>query len=879
MNRSCLYASAVVTAWSLCLPQTVGAEEAKPAGASEGTTSEPNLLLLQVVLENDRLVDDLSAYESGNDILLPLGELARLLTIGITVDRSSRSASGFLLNETQPFRLEAGGSSVVLPTGRETFGPGAVQWIDGDLYVASRLLQRWWPIDFSVDMASLRLNLVAREKLPLQAKREREMNAERLKKNNANSRADPGYPSLRADYDLLSVPFIDSTLALDLRGSDEGVAVNAAYSGFFTGDLLGMEAAAYLSVSKDREAEARITLARHDPEAGLLGPLEARSLVLGSVGLPVIDNVLRGSGVGTGVLVSNRPLGEPGSYQSETLRGELPPGWDVTLYFNDALIAFQQARDDGLYEFADLQLVYGRNEFRLVFNGPLGQSRVEHEVFQLDEKLTAPGELLYTAAFQRDDEGASRQAIQVDAGVFEDVGVTLGGVYVDEGDGSGGRGYANAGARVAFSGAFATLDYVHVLDGGSLIDFAVHTSLAGVSIEASRIWMRDFHSDYFLRRSDPIEVRDRLRLIGALAISDGWKMPFALDLEREMYESGEEALRVQQRLSANVLSTSLTNLLEWRTLNGLDRFSGVLQVSRRLAGFGLRGQAAYSFLPQAQINSLAFTVDKNLGAAGRAYLGVFHDLEMRRSVLTGGFNQNLGDFGIGISGMFASRGEYGLGLQVFTALGRDPQTGELLSDWRPMASYGSLTARVFIDDNLNGMFDEGEDPVENAGILINDSSRQSSRTDEQGVLVLNRLPPRDYIDISLDPGSLEDPQLQPATQGARFLPRPGKAGQVDFPVVLTGEIDGTVYLVEDGTSRAIGNAAVELLNDDGDLVGSTRSASDGFYVLSGVRPGRYQLRISPAQTEQLGLAKAGTVSVTMPPEADFISGIDFHLKK
>jgi hypothetical protein len=871
----------VVAACALLLPATGEAATAEQDGrdsATAGADSELNLLLLEVALDNARLVDVLSGYQSGDDILLPVGELARLLTIGITVDPATQTASGFLLNESQPFRLELDSGTVVLPSGREAYDPRLVRWIDGDLYAASGLLERWWPIDFSVDMASLRLNLVAREKLPLQAKLEREMKAKLLSRNGAASERDLGYPYLRPDYDLLSVPFIDSTLALDLRGSGDHVTVNAAYSGFLTGDLLGMEAAAYLAVSReDQKPEARITLARHDPEAGLLGPLEARSVALGSIGVPAVDNVLRGAGVGNGVLVSNRPLNLPSSYRSETLRGELPPGWDVTLYFNDALVGFQQARGDGLYEFPDQPLIYGRNEFRLVFNGPLGQTRVEREVFQLDERLIAPGEFFYVAAVQRDDDRGSRQTLQVDFSAFEDFGVTLGGVYVDEGTGSPGQGYANAGARIALPGALVTLDYVYAIDGGSLVDFGIHTSIAGMSIEASRIWMDDFHSDFFVRRSDPIEVRDRLRMTGTLTLSESWKLPVAFDLEREKYASGEEALKIQQRLSANVWGASFTNLLEWRTANGLDRFGGVLQVSRRLAGFGLSGQAAYSFMPQARLNSFALSVDKNIGISGRAFLSVLHDLEMRRTALTGGFNRNFGSFGVGISGMFAGRGDYGLGLQLFTAIGRNPRTGEIVSDWRPMASSGTVAAQVFIDDNQNGIFDEGEDPVEGAAFRINGGSRHPARTDTRGVAVLNRLPPKDYVDIGLDPGTLEDAQLQPAVPGVRILPRPGKAEKVDFPIVLTGEIDGTVHLVENGNSRGIGSAVVELLNEAGELIGSTQSASDGFYVLSGVKPGRYYVRISPAQIQELGLAADGAVSVLMPADPDFISGIDFQL--
>lgn len=871
--------TALLTACALLASaDRVAAAEQEGARPGNDSASEAgrNLLLLEPVLDNARLADVITAYESGDDILLPVGELARLLTIAVTVDPATQTASGFLISQEQRFRIEPSSASVVLPSGSETYDRNQVQWIEGDLYVASRLLQRWWPVDFAVDMASLRLNLVAREKLPLQARIEREERAKKLARRSGSSGSELGYPDLHSGYDLLSLPLLDSTLAVDIRGSGSDVAVNASYTGFLTGDLLGMEAAAFVTLEKQRQ-DARITLARHDPEAGLLGPLNARSVVLGSIGLPPVENVLRGSGVGNGVLVSNRPMGQPASFRTETLRGELPPGWDVTLYVNDALLGFQQARSDGLYEFLDQPLTYGRNEFRLVFNGPFGQTRVERKEIQLDEMLIAPGEFFYTAAAQRDDAGVSRQSLQVDFGVHKNVGFTVGGIYNDGGAGTPGSAYANAGARVAAPGAFITLDYVQEIDGGNLIDFGVHTSVAGMSMKASRVWMNDYHSEVFTSRSDPIEVRDRLRLAGTLALTDTWRLPVAVDFEREKRASGREALKVRQRLSANALGTSFTNLLEWRSENGTSDLGGVLQMSRRVAGFGLSGQAAYSFLPRAKLDSLAVSADRSIGVSGRASLGVLHDLSTDRTSFTGGYNRNFGSFGIGVSGMFAGPSNYGVGLQVFTAIGRNPHSGRIMSDWRPMAATGIVTAQVFIDDNLNGVFDEGEDPIEGAAFRINDGSRHPARTDGEGVAVLSRLLPRDYLDIGLDTTTLEDAQLQPAVAGVRVLPRPGKVAKVDFPVVLTGEIDGTVYLIENGASRGIGDAVVELLDASGEVIGSTRSASDGFYVLSGVKPGRYDLRISPTQVQELGLAAGGAASVTMPADPDFISGIDFQL--
>jgi hypothetical protein len=73
----------------------------------------------------------------------------------------------------------------------------------------------------------------------------------------------------------------------------------------------------------------------------------------------------------------------------------------------------------------------------LVFNGPLGQTRVEREVFLLDQTLTKPGELYYTAGAQHADDGSTRQTVQMDLGLADNLAATVGLVGVKQGQPEG----------------------------------------------------------------------------------------------------------------------------------------------------------------------------------------------------------------------------------------------------------------------------------------------------------------------------------------------------------------------------------------------------------------------------------------------------------
>ena len=221
-----------------------------------------------------------------------------------------------------------------------------MQFIDGELYLARDVLQQALAVDFSLELSTLRMEAHARDKLPVQLKLQRERDA-RLLNQGAAAVASPLYPRPPNRYGLISLPFIDTTLAAEVRKSDKQFKFRSSLFTALSGDLLGMEAAGFLNYQTgDPKPRGRITLGRHDPEGHLLGPLGARSFEMGDVILPALRNVLTGADGGAGEVISNRPLNQGNSYGLQTLRGPLPPGWDVTLYINDALVAFQTARTE-----------------------------------------------------------------------------------------------------------------------------------------------------------------------------------------------------------------------------------------------------------------------------------------------------------------------------------------------------------------------------------------------------------------------------------------------------------------------------------------------------------------------------------------------------
>lgn len=842
-----------------------------------------NLVLLEVQLDGNVLAEAISTYQVGRETFLPLGEVARLLTLAIRTQPDQGTAEGFVLSEARAFSLNVAHARLTLADQTQVFDPALVRLQRDDIFVASALLSRWLPLDFEVNLSSLTLQVRPRERLPLQERLDRERLGAKAGARTTGYE-DPGYPRQDMPYRLLGMPFIDQTLGVGLRTGSGSRQTSANYTAYLTGDLLGMESALFVSSTKQNPSpDVRFTLARHDPDAGLLGPLRARSVMFGSgVSVPSVANIASRSptGKGYGLTLSNRLINQPTSFDRHTLQGDLPPGWDVELYFNEALVGFQTSRADGRYSFDDQPLAYGTNDFRLVFNGPLGQQRVEKQSFLLEQSSTPPGAFYYSLAQHQDDAGQSRSVAQFEWGLNKYLTSTGGLVRLPSraGTSADGQIYTSLGLRAFWQSFILSNDFLRSPHGGWLNESGLKTRVGSLAVNYSRTLLHGFSSELFLGTADPLRTRDKLRLDGAIPAGFLPRLPVTLDLQREQFQSGSTNLALTGRVAAYVNGTSVSNQLTWQTSGGNTSANGALQLSRRVGGIGLNGQLGYSLKPQAKLESVALAGDKRLGAAYLLNLGLVHSVSSQETLYTAGLNKSLGRYGLGLSASYSSRGAFAMGLQLFIAMGREPRQAQWRFDALPKADSGAASVRVFLDDNANGVMDSGEEPIENVAMTVN-GNRALARTDAAGIAWLDRLPTRQHVDIAVDTQTLEDPYWAPQRKGVRLVPRPGRVAELDFPVVLTSEIDGTVFLVEKASRRGIGDVMIELLDLDRKVVSAIKSSSDGYYIVPAVAQGRYSLRIAPAQLKQFDMIDPGEREITILPDGKFINGVDFLLSK
>ena len=859
--------------------------------------SDDELYILELRLNDIVLSEGLIGYVDDSTLFLPLGQLADVLEFPISVDPDGGRASGWFLSENRLFSLNVAWREAVVEGRRETYDPRSVEIHADDIYVDSRLLSRWFPVDLRYSLSNSSVRAESREPLPIEARLAREEARARLAGQQGAER--PGYDALDTPYRWFDWPFVDfSTEGGYSNDPDTGETWVARYNALFTADLLKMSANVFLAGDdNDGLSQARLRLGRTDPQGDLLGPLHVTEYSLGDINSPKAT-LVSNSRFGRGAEVSSFPIGRDGEFSRTNLIGDLPLGWDVELYRNEVLIDFQSARADGRYEFIDVPLVYGVNVLRLEFFGPQGQRRTDVRRVLLDAGQVPKGKFNFrlaasqqdTGLFDVDDddvvtaesqlEGEGRYFSQLEYGLTRHIGLAAGASSIPLL--SGRRTYGTAGLRLGLGNTFSELDIVRDNEGGTAGKLGMQIVLpANLSLLLEHSEFRDFISEDADDVNGLLERRSNLRLDGVLSPPVLPRIPFSVAARHEEREGDYRETEITNRLSMGIRMIALSNTYTWLDVDsagvGTETANGSLLVGGRFGRANIRGEMRYDVEPESRVAASGLTGDWYFGTDMSARLSVQRQfIAPTRTVYGAGISRRFRHASVGLTAEYGSDDSASALLTISFGLGRDPRTGAWFASARPVAEQGAVSARAFLDHNLSGVYDEGDEPIEGARF---ETSRGRSRevTDENGLAFIASLPAHEEVNVTLPARSLVDPYWVAKPEGYTMTPRPGRAAVAEFPVVTTGEVDGTVYLVREGQRKEVSEVVLQLLHEEGDIVQEIETAYDGFYLFESILPGRYTVRVSPEQLERLDLSSSQPIAVRVGGDGTVVSGVEFTL--
>ncbi|NTU68597.1 MAG: carboxypeptidase regulatory-like domain-containing protein [Chlorobiaceae bacterium] len=854
--------------------------------------NEEDLLLCLVRLGGSTLTGDLVTYTTPAGVFLPLGELSRLLELGITVDPASGKASGSVARPSQPFMLDLGAATLTVSGKHYPCDTALAVAMPDDIYVESKQLGGWLGLGINANRFDAAIDIRPFEPLPIQ---------ERMARNQRGSNSwgygsynDPGYAQQETPYRVLAGPSIDLSLSASVSGDPEH-RIGLGDSRFYTratGDFLWMSGRVDLSgqfASRGNSSpgvnNGSVLLERANHSGGLLGILDARRVSVGDI--PYSSLPLIGSTAGPGIMISSYQLQQSSFFDKLTLSGFLAKGWDVELYNNGSLLDYRPSNPQESYAFVDIPLVYDLNELRLVFYGPQGERRTETHLYFVGRNMIEPG----TWSYQATATDASRNLLLGPAtgntaplmtwkstfGMSK--WLTASNYLASALIGNERQSFAGGG----LSGYLKMMQFdlqaaENVATGKMARQVGVQTRLNPVTLsfliqEFDSGWQPATGTISYLRRWET-------RMDGIHPFPFLINSRIALDFLKTEYDALRSS-NTMQLTSFNRTGGGInhTHTLAFeQTHGGLgsgDVLSGTSYANLMDRNFSLRADLGYRLMPNRAISNVGISRESRLSHEWLLTNSIGYSPLSHTLTASIGINRTAGPFALGVTGNYTGRETWNVGIQLSTNLSREPQSGE----WRTNGSLNSqlagVSALAFLDLNHNKQKDPEEQELQDVGFIVN-QQRMPAVSNSNGVAFFQGLAPYVPTDISISASTLKELLWIPAEKGVRVVPRPGYPVQALVPVWITGEVSGRAYRRKEGVESLAPGIAIEALDKTGKVIARTRSEYDGVYILGALPPGMCTVRVSPDQAGKLGTT-APVRQVTIPSDGAYIDNIDLVL--
>lgn len=834
------------------------------------TANPDDALLFDVRLGQYRLGEGVRGYQTPEGSCLDLADVIIALDVPVRLDKKLRRATGWVFEERRTVVIDREANTVQIMNKSEKIGPTDIFDTPEGWCVASAKLSAWFGVMLEVDQGSALLFIRSSFKLPVELALERRNRAAKIR--NIAEFDLKSLPQAQAPFRGFKTPSLDAVVrfgGLHQGRGRGGTQLNAGYELYAAGEAGPVAYNARLSSNRKGVPESlRLQAYRTDPQSRLLGPLKATQVAIGDVS-GVSTALVSQSGVGRGAFISNRPVERRDAFDRTDFRGELPNGWDAELYRNGQLLVFAANRADGRYEFLDVPLLYGQNDFEVVLYGPQGQVRRERRVVPVGLDSIPPRKTYYWAVVDEEGRdlitlgkvkrvvrGGLRGSFGIERGLDVKTSVAAFGHSLNLEDGLR-HNFGEVSLRRALGPSLVEISGAASDGGGAALRANLLGQFFGASVSAESINARGgYRSDRVLADVTGIHTLSVDRTIGGSRRS----VPVHLEGRYTERRTGNDSFDAAARVSASLGRIALTAQVDWR--DERQRFGpdpeGIAEASllanARIKGVRLRGEARYRLSAGARFESATLVGewsvggDDRFGNDWRAEIG--YDQPLRRARAGLGYIRRFEKVTLTASIEGATDGAVAAGLDLAFSLGRNPRGGGLRVTSDRLATQGQAVARVFRDLNGDGRWQPSE-PQEKDVQLSAGRVPVSRLTGTDGVVLIDALEPFQPVLIGIDASSLPDPYVQPASSGIVVTPRPGVSIIIDLPLSSAGEVDGT--LMRDG-GTALEGVDLELIDVEGRVARKTRSDFDGFFLFEGVPYGRYTLRIAKSIADAVKLA-------------------------
>lgn len=874
---------------ALALLQTapVASLDAPPAAAVQRPATPPELreedmLFVAVTLDQITLADNLVTYGDPTDPLLPVGELARLLDLDLTVMPGERRIIGTLGEDRRAVTIDFN-LPLVRVGGRDlSLAAGDAAYSATEIFIRATALETILPVRFTIDGEALTIDIAALEKLPVQARWER---LGRLRGLEGSMRDEEPALRIETPYRLFSPPSFDAILESG-RDTRQGLDARRRYDVRFAGDLFYTSLQGYVGTDDTGEpSTVRLLFERRSTSGDL--PLGATRISLGDIYTPALPIGPRSLN-GRGFSFTTAPLDSASLLNTIDLRGELPIGYDVELYVNDILRSGQRTPVEGRYEFLNVPLVSGLNVIRIVTYGPRGDRTETVRVVNAGGGIVPAGEAVFTMGaaepervlFELNPRPGLEDAIgetgplRIVGGVaygLTDMVTLLGGAALYSSSREVERNMVTAGVRASVAGFAVQADLAADQRGGRAVGAGLAGQILGISTFLRHAEYRGgFIDENVLVDTARPPVRNTVFTLDASLPFFAAAIPVSASVLRDEYRGGGVTWTGTGRTSMSIAHTLVSTALDYRhearpNADTVERLTGNLALSR-LVNFDwqLRAGADFDILPKTKLRSIGATVDYALSERLSTRFGYGQGFgQGGESAFQAGGVLRLPFADLSLTGDYATgSGDWSVALQLSFGALFDPVRRSYTMTPPGVASGANAALHAFIDADGDGAFGPGDGPAANVRV---EGGLEGGVTDATGHALIAGLGVGPSAQLRIDIADVESLYLVAPPSTVEFEPRPGQVVSVPYPLQPAGEVYVRVFLRRAEGETGLSGLRMQLVRDGQPAI-TAASEFDGSIVFAGIPPGRYRLEIEPEQAERLHMRLKDPITLSVAPD-------------
>ena len=860
------------------------------------------VLLLQPVLDKNFRIDGVIYGVVRKDkILLSLRDIRDVLQIPLVIDVENKTVEGWYVREDKMFSLDI--KSGIVRTDIGEFNISKDVSVEGDdIFVPAVELGQW--IDFKLEpvISAQDLRISSSELLPIQAKFNR-------RNKNVGGRKVPevSLPRINDDYKAFSMPSVDVATRSTYRkqgDATKGIDLHSATIRS-VGDFVHGTLSTQLQLNNvDNLKNVRMKYKQESLNDDLLGPLKARLFEVGDVTTTSVP--LGGRSVQElGVRVTNTNALRTFSAPVTGISGTGFPGWDVELYRENQLLGLREIGDDGFYQFADVSLFQSNNNFRLVFYGPQGEIREESVYVPVDRTLLSRGEGIYDVSVSLDGENTYNKS-SANLNSDEDTNINVSARYelpirdgitmsagVRSGVEQGKRDTAlNLGASIVAKQVLLNIGAAVDDEGDMSAQLVARRDFGEHEVSSTLDWLgSSFDVQGGGGDNDVGSIRNNISIIGPFPLQLGLKPRYNFSTNYRLDTNDDYILRSTAGISTAWKHFSLNKSLTHVTGSTIqdDSIDSVTSVTGTYGRNRVRLLANYELKPNNELKNILATYKRDFTKKINVELKVNKRYETSLTEYSAKLDWQAGFARISPRVTYNTQQDFFAGLDTRFSLLRDPTQGRVKAYDYAITSTGGVSAFVFLDKDGDGLFNGDDEPLE--GVVVR-APQNGGRllTDENGIALFTRMGKLRLTDVYVDPETLQDPAWVTGFDGVSILPREGNIVEVNFPIHISGELDGSVYTravplpLGDGVTEirepkpvSLKNVRLKLYNAQGELQDSVLTDVTGFYYFPAIPPGRYLLIVDERSAERGKFIRPAPQQIEINYDGTIIYGNDIYV--